>query len=130
MADAAIDVLRAELIAAEAVLGPQIVGLHAYVVLPFTPELLEKLNDQITIRERRSALEQAVLDAMQALEADGYPSLDNFSLTPALHAQLQAELNALEAAASIFSVTPPIASASSDFLDADHTTQPVPPKLS
>jgi len=118
MADDPLDpnpALRAELEAAIAVLAPQIRGLHDFATpISISPSLLADFNEQITERERRRNLEQAVIDALdavivarRALAADGYPGLPNIAIPPELFAELQGQNSDLAAAAGIFETRHP-----------------------
>jgi hypothetical protein len=101
--------LRSELNAALAVLAPQIRGLHDMAAVSISPDLLAEINAQITVRERRRDLIRAVISnldtvvmALQALDADGYPTLDAMIVQPELFTELQGEVSDLEAAAAVF----------------------------
>jgi len=106
--------LRAELMAALAVLEPQIRGLHDLAAVSISPELLTQIDAQIASRERRRDLIQAVLASLDAanaandaLASDGYPALPNASLPAGLFAELQGEETDLDAAVAIFEETLP-----------------------
>lgn len=114
MADDPNPALRAELIAARAVVDPQIRGMHDLVTVSITDELRTKIDEEIVIRERRRDLIQAVIDALdstlralEALEADGYPKLPEAIIDPALFSELQGEEADLDAAVAVF--TPNVA---------------------
>lgn len=101
--------LRSELNAALNVLAPQIRGLHDMAAVSISPDLLVEINAQITVRERRRDLIRAVISnldtvvmALQALDADGYPTLDAMIVQPGLFTELQGEVSDLEAAAAVF----------------------------
>jgi hypothetical protein len=110
--------LRAELLAAEGVLAPEIRGLHAIRVINATndpqgvvvsPDLLAVVTQQITVRERRVALLVAVLNALDAvitardsLEADGYPNLSVAVVDGTLFSEIQGEQSDLQAAIAVF----------------------------
>lgn len=94
--------LRAELLAALAVIEPQIRGLHDLTTVSITDELKAAIEAQIGPRERRRDLIQAVLDALDALEADGYPTLAPADLPANLFAELQGENTDIEAAVGVF----------------------------
>lgn len=101
--------LRDELNRALAVLAPQIRGLHDIAAVSISGELLSDINAQITTRERRRDLLKVVLanldtvlTSLQALEADGYPTLDPMVVSTTLFSELQGEMDDLSAAASVF----------------------------
>lgn len=101
--------LRSELNAALNVLAPQIRGLHDMAAVSISQDLLAEINAQITVRERRRDLIRAVISnldtvvmALQALDADGYPTLDAMIVQPDLFTELQGEVSDLEAAAAVF----------------------------
>ena len=109
MADDVNPTLRAELVAALAVLAPQIRGLKDFAASTMSAELLTQINNQIDARTRRQALIQSVINGLDnvltelgILESDGYPSLPAVPLTGSLFNELQAENNDIEAAFSIF----------------------------
>jgi hypothetical protein len=109
MADDPNPALRAELTAALGIVAPQIRGLRDLTTVSISPDLVEDVNNQITSRERRRDLIQAVLtaldhvvSALKALEADGYPDLKTSVINPTLFTELQGERTDLEAAVAIF----------------------------
>jgi hypothetical protein len=109
MADDPNPALRAELVAAEAVLDPEIRGLLNIILLPISTNLRAVVQQVIQDRERRRKLIQTVLDylngvvtAMNALEADGYPALGSSTVEVELLAELQAELADIAAGVGIF----------------------------
>lgn len=109
MADDPNPALRAELIAAQKVLAPQIRGLHDLVATSISADLAAAINQQIIVRERRRDLIQAaldrldaVVDARTALEADGYPTLPGSVIEPDLFKELQGENSDLDAAVAVF----------------------------
>lgn len=109
MADDPNPELRAELLAALAVIDPQIRGLHDLAVVSISAELAAAIQQQIVERERRQRLLQAaiaslnaVVTALDELEADGYPALPDAFLDPNLLAELNEEENDLDAASGIF----------------------------
>lgn len=100
--------LRAEMVAAEAVLAPEINGLTALTNVAISIELVNQINLQITICNRRKQLIQGVINALDAvvaaltaLYADGYPSLATITLNTALLAELKTELANVEAAVGV-----------------------------
>lgn len=106
--------LRDELTAAAAVLAPQIRGLHDLVGVTVSELLVERINEQIAIRERRRDLIQTALADLQALEGDGYPDLASATLPPNLFVELQGEEADLDAAVAIFEPALPAVSVSVD----------------
>ena len=97
-----VEALRAELDAALALLMPQIRGLHDLAAVSISSDLLAQINDQITVRERRRDLIIATIDALDALEGDGYPELAPAVLPVGLFGELQGEETDLDAAVAIF----------------------------
>lgn len=102
--------LRTELLAALAVLAPQIRGLQDLAATPaISASLRGEVENQITARIRRRNLIQSVLDGLDAalgelsaLEADGYPALPATPIPGGLFSELQTENSDIEAAVAIF----------------------------
>lgn len=107
MASAVDPALRAELEQALAVIEPQIRGLHDLTTTSITAELKAAIEAQIVPRERRRDLIKAVLTALDALEADGYPALDKADLPANLFDELQGENTDIEAAVDVFEESGP-----------------------
>jgi hypothetical protein len=106
--------LRDEMRRAQAVLEPQIRGLHDFIAVSLSDEMRADVNIQIISRERRRGLIasvianlDAVVTALQALEDDGYPALDPMIVSASLFSELQGEMDDLSAAASVFSTASP-----------------------
>ena len=125
--------LRAELMAALGVLNPQIRGLSDLQRTSISGQLIAKIAEQISAREQRRDLVNAVLSyldgaltALTALEGDGYPALPNTWLPSNLLAELQGEETALEAAVGLF-IPEPAVSVGLDLTNATIGEQPVPP---
>lgn len=101
--------LRAQLMAALAVLEPQIRGLIDLRATPEQVDLSTLVTAQITAYQNRQALiqnvlndlNQAVVD-MQALEADGYPDWTPTTIPTSTYAELTSEMADLAAAAATF----------------------------
>lgn len=109
MADDPNPALRAELIAAMAVLNPQIRGLHDLETVSISAELKATVTGQVADRERRRDLIQAVLTcldqtlaALRLLEQDGYPALPAAPIMGSLFSELQEENSDLAAAIAVF----------------------------
>jgi hypothetical protein len=89
--------------------APQIRGLHDLAAVSISDELEQWVQGQIAAREHRRDLIKAVvanLDttvlALQALEADGYPTLNPVVVPGAVMSELQSEVDDLKAAAAVF----------------------------
>lgn len=109
MADDPNPSLRAELLAAIAVLTPQIRGLDDLEHVSISGELKAKFSAQKAMRSARKDRIQAVLDrldatfqAIRALEADGYPNLPPLTIDPGLFAELEDQKADIETAVSLF----------------------------
>ncbi len=109
MADDINPARRTELLAAIAVLEPQIRGLHDLITTSISDDLKAAIQHQIVVRERRDSLlhmEIAALDevnvAQDALLADGYPALNTGVLEPSLFQELTGEESDLDAAVAVF----------------------------
>lgn len=116
--------LRAELLAAQIVLEPQIRGLHDLVTVSITEGLRAAIHEQITARERRRDLIQGVLDQLDAtnaaqdeLEADGYPALPTAELLPGLFTELRGEDADIKAAVAVFEERGPASAITVDLGD-------------
>lgn len=102
--------LRSEIVAARDALEPQIRGLRALASIDLvSTDLRAAFDHEADHRQRRLDLEQAVLHAldaviaaMEALEAHGYPALPNTAILATLFAELQRQMTELQAAAGIF----------------------------
>ena len=101
--------LRTELMAAMAVLAPQIRGLHDLAAVSVSSDLAVEIGHQITSRERRRDLILQVIQtldhvivARNELEADGYPTLDGAIVVTSLLSELQEESADLLAAVAVF----------------------------
>jgi hypothetical protein len=105
--------LRAELTAALDVLVNPKGQIHGLIDMEAIASLSTASRTQIatvlTGRQRRRDLIQAVLTALDAvvaaiqnLEADGYPALDPFPVLPTVLSEIQEEIAALEAAEAQF----------------------------
>lgn len=109
MADDPNPTLRAELLAALSVLGPQIRGLDDLSAVSISPELRDAVSKQSGSRKHRRDLIQAVVDsldhvvsALRLLEQDGYPELPGITLVQSQFGELQEEAGDLRAAVAIF----------------------------
>lgn len=102
--------LRAELLAALAVIAPQIRGLQALLKFPISPSAAEAVNTAIDQRAQRrgwienviAALDRAAAAAL-ALEADGYPALASLPVLTAVEQEIQQEVVDLKSAVAAFS---------------------------
>src|SRR6266550_5988870 len=99
MADDPNPALRRELDAADVLLDPEIRGLADLLNVSVSDDLRTQIQFLLEMRTRRRHLIQRVLNALDAvrvaldaLAADGYPTLDNIELPAALFDELQKEL--------------------------------------
>jgi hypothetical protein len=112
MADDPNPSLRAELAAALVVIEPEINGFEGVLKWPsISPETASVILDIIDIRVRRRDLIKAVIvaldavvDALIALEADGYPRLGSIPVAAAVKEEIQQDERDLEAAVGALSV--------------------------
>lgn len=109
MADDPNPTLRADLLAALGVLGPQIRGLDDLAAVSISPELKAAVLTQSASRKHRRDLIQAVVDALdhvvsalRLLEQDGYPDLPGITIVQSQFGELQEEAGDLRAAVAIF----------------------------
>lgn len=100
--------LKAELEAAQAVLLPQIEGLHDFARLNIKPETLAKVQEATVDFERRRDLQVAALAALDNLETDNYPEVPPRNVLEDVYADLQENVTTIEAAFAKFA---PIAEA-------------------
>lgn len=133
MADDPNPALRAELLAALAVLAPQIRGLYDLADIPASDGLEVAIARQIAERERRRDLINAAiaaldgaLEALNALEADGYPALPTAPLRADMLAELQGEHADIETAVGLFTQLPTITFGTPTFTTQPAPTQPGP----
>lgn len=113
MADDPNPALRAELVAALAVVNPQIRGLHDLAATSISADLAAEIIKQVSAREHRRDLLNTTLQwldgalhSLNALQADGYPDLPGAALPPALLTELKGEETDLGAAMATFIVEP------------------------
>ena len=111
MADDINPALRAELLAALAVIQPQLRGMRVLAAVGVSSDLMSLLNSEIAERQNRATLVQNVLNELDAtvsalglLEADGYPVLYNVLTSPSLLAELQMEEADIASATQLFQV--------------------------
>lgn len=109
MADDPNPQLRAELNAALADLEPQIRGLHDLAAVSISADLIASVTQQIIEREYRRNLITTALarlddahDAMNTLEADGYPALPQATIIASQFNELQEQQTDLETAIALF----------------------------
>ena len=103
-------VLRGQLWAASMALNPQIVGLQALAATPgISAALLAHVTAQIAAKQRRQGLIQTVLssldtvvDNLDALNNDGYPTVPTESIPQNLFGELQTDAANLAAAVAVF----------------------------
>ena len=102
--------LRGQLWTASMALNPQIVGLQALAATPgISAALLAHVTAQITAKQHRQALIQtvlasldAVVDNLDALYNDGYPTVPTESIPQNLFGEVQADAANLAAAVAVF----------------------------
>lgn len=109
MADDPNPSLRAELMAALAVIDPQIRGLDDVAIVSVSADLAQELTHESGRRKHRRDLIQQVLgdldrtlEDLVRLEEDGYPNLAKIPLTQALLQELQVEQSDISAAVGVF----------------------------
>lgn len=105
--------LRAELLAALAVVEPQVRGLRDFSKVSLSPETIEAIRIQIEARSARAnkihsvlAALDAVVTARAALELDGYPALEHAEVFTTIYKEIQEQRRELELAAGIFEPEP------------------------
>jgi len=100
---------RTELDAALAVEGKQLNGLKDISVMPISAELQAALQPPLTEWQRRVDMINAVLTAMDALDADGYPDLPPQIILGSLMAEIQEKESDVASAAGVFQAPAPVA---------------------
>lgn len=102
--------LRAEYMAALAVLAPQIRGLQDLAAMPVSADLHTQIAAQIAARTTRQTLIMAVLGGLDAvvneresLNDNGYPGLPPVTVPGSLFSELQEENSDIAAALAVFS---------------------------
>jgi hypothetical protein len=111
MADDPNPALTAELMAARTVLAPQLRGLSDLLAVTTSSELHRRLAVAFSSRNHRDDLlatalvaRDAYMDALNALDADGYPALPNINLTAELLAEVDREAANIGAAVAVFQI--------------------------
>lgn len=101
--------LRAEYVAASSVMEPKLLGLSELLKIIAPGPLHDLVQQQYRTLSRKfnlisAALAQldGVVAARDMLDATGYPEISTLELPPELYAELQADLEALRIAGSIF----------------------------
>lgn len=94
--------LVAELNAAQAVILPQIEGLHDFARLNLHPETLAAVNQAIVDFERRRDLQVAALAALANLSGDNYPDVPERAVIQDVYEDLKDNVSTIEAAFSKF----------------------------
>jgi hypothetical protein len=109
MADDPNPTLSAQLLAARAVLAPQIRGMGDFENTSISVELKSKLEEVKSARVHRDVLLAAALSArdtyivaLSNLEADGYPALPNVQVANSLLSEIKEEQDDLSAAIQVF----------------------------
>jgi hypothetical protein len=102
--------LRTELVAAIALLKPQIKGLNGLLVMALSKDAAFAVRREAGDHARRLALCAAVLKALDALEADHYPDMPKAGLPSQLLQELLDILAAITAALGEFEVQTAVAS--------------------
>ena len=101
--------LRAELLAAQTVVGSQVRGLSYLIATDPPVDLTAVLTSALDGRNRRYFLIHKVLTDLDllladldALEVDGYPTLDPIQVADTALGELKTEVGDIEAGAAIF----------------------------
>lgn len=105
--------LRAELRKANAALNPQLRGLQDLMHVSISDALKAQVQLGITTYSRRHDLITDVLNAITVLEeavnalvADGYPTLTPIDLSPALWRELQGQSSDIDSGIAVFELAP------------------------
>jgi len=104
----AITALRAELAAAIALLDPQIRGMEDLAQVSMTEETLSFVRRDFVNYSRRKTLCQAVVAALDHIEADGFPDVVRAQLPASNFAELQEQRADLLAALGQFDQAPAV----------------------
>ncbi len=99
----AIAALRAELNAARSILLPQVQGLVDLAGMPFfSAEAMVEIERELADHRRRLTLIDDVLNALDALEADGYPEMPLATVSRPILDEMLAQQAAIAAAIGEF----------------------------
>lgn len=98
-----LDDLKAELLAAKALIKPQIEGLHDFDSLNLHAESKAVIDTAIVDYERRLGLINTALDALGALSGDGYPTMPVRAVPQKIFVDLEENVSTIEAAFAQFS---------------------------
>ncbi len=90
--------LRSELLAAKAILLPQIEGLHDFARLNLKPETLAKVQEATVDFERRLERINTALAALDGLSSDNYPEVPTRSVLADVYNDLHENVTTIEAA--------------------------------
>lgn len=94
--------LKAELLAAKAVIVPQIEGLHDFARLNIKEGTKAKVDEAIVDFERRLGLIETALAALNGLSADNYPDVPTRSVLAEVYNDLNENVSTIEAAFAKF----------------------------
>lgn len=103
MSTPAVDVVLEELRTAALVLEAQIQGLIYLIdINSNNAELVELLTTELEDHVRRKKLVDAAIDALEALNADGYPDMPQAEISSGLYASMQTQREQIDAAIAQF----------------------------
>jgi hypothetical protein len=100
---------RTELNAALDVISPQLRGLKDIAAQQISADLMSDVQSQTTERQMREDAINAVLAAMDLLDANGYPDLPGAVIQGSLFAELQEHISDVASAAVVFQAPTPMA---------------------
>lgn len=102
MSSAAVAALRVEILSAIRVIEPQLRGLQDLSRVSLSEPVMEYIGRDITTYSLRYSLMKKVIDALDSLEANGYPDMGKIGLPGDLYSELMQERDDLIAAIGEF----------------------------
>lgn len=115
--------VQTELTAALAALVPQIKGLQGLAAAGVSADLATALTGEAEVQIERQTLIHAVMTAIAALQANGYPTVPQVNVPESLLAELQEEQSAIASAVAMFSG---VVAVIPDLANVTHEPQPRP----
>ncbi len=96
--------LKTELLAAKAVIEPQIEGLHDFARLNIKPETATTVQEVTVDYERRLSVINNALDALGKLEEDKYPETPKEEVLSDVYKDLSDNVSTIQAAFAKFAI--------------------------
>jgi hypothetical protein len=97
-----LDDLKIELLGVKTVMEPELEGFKDFARLNINPDTAAAISTADADFTRRLKLINEVITALDALKADGYPTLDTRSVSSKVYDDLKANATTIEAALAMF----------------------------